>query len=133
MESSDIEHEQSSGTRLSLSGLLLRLMPLLLTVVAIATLLVTSRPTNGGPVVVLSMLSLVFLLFVQVLSLGLGVVAPVFGVLLSSSRVFLLSVLLSVGGVFLVGLQTLNQLSVTDVILVVFLEVIANFYIARRF
>ncbi|MBP9738202.1 hypothetical protein KBD20_00775 [Candidatus Saccharibacteria bacterium] len=133
MESSDIEHEYLSGSQISLRSLILRILPLLLTSSVIILLLVTSRPTEGGPIIVLGMLALVFLLFVQVLSLGLGVVAPMFGFSLSPSRVFLLSVILSVGGVFLVGLQTLNQLSVTDVILVILLEVMANFYIARRF
>ena len=133
MESSDIEHEQSSNTQISLRVILLKLLPVLFTVVALAVILVTSRPTEGGPIIVLSMLALLFLLFVQVISLGLGVVTSVFGVSLSPSRIFLLSIVISVGGIFLVGLQTLNQLSLTDVILVILLEVVANFYIARRF
>lgn len=98
-------------------------------------LLVTSDPGEGGPRLVLAFLTVVFGLLLSCFSLLIQMV----GYLLRSGsqrswyRILYSATVLSFGVVFLLGLQTLGQLRLIDVVLVALFEVVLNFYILRRF
>lgn len=107
---------------------------MLLIAASLGVLITTKDPGQGGPLVVLLFLLLVFLLLL------LGSVAVLTVVArktkagnLSWLRLLYTSVAIAAGAVFLVGLQTLRQLQVIDIVLVVVFEVLLNFYLLRRF
>jgi len=114
------------------------LSPALIAVVAgligLVTLITSQQPGRGGPTVVM-----VFLLCCFLLLSGVMAVVIQSGLRLlrhqnfPAVRLFYLSSLLAAGGVFLVGLQTLGQLGVIDVVLVLLFETIMSFYLIRRF
>lgn len=91
------------------------------------------QPGKGGPVIILGFLALMFLLFIAMAALFLSVISTVFKLHFSSLRVFYTAVIAAVGGIFLIGLQTLRQLQIVDIVLVVLFELILNFYLLRRF
>lgn len=100
---------------------------------SIGVLVVTTRPSSGGPIVLLMFLGLVFLLLLNVVYLTLKLLTSSFGLRFGSQQNLVISVSLVVGGIVLLGLQTLGQLGVVDVFLVIFLEALLLFYVLRRF
>lgn len=111
------------------------LLFLLLLVGGLITLVIFSRnPGQGGPFIILAFLFLVFL-FVFLLSL---IIVRAVGLRtkngsFSRVRILYVSVAVAAGAVFLVGLQTLRQLQLIDLILVLIFEILLNFYLLRRF
>jgi hypothetical protein len=107
----------------------------LISIAALLWLLVTSDPGQGGPRLVLAFLAAVFVLLLSCFFLLIQMV----GYLLRSGnqrswyRILYSATVLSFGVVFLLGLQTLGQLRLIDVVLVAVFEVVLNFYILRRF
>ncbi len=98
-------------------------------------LLVTTDPGEGGPRLVLLFLAAVFVLLLSCFSLLIQIVGHLVrsGTKQSWYRILYSATVLSFGVVFLLGLQTLGQLRLIDVILVALFEVVLNFYILRRF
>ena len=97
-------------------------------------LLLTKNPGTGGPVVILTLLTLLFMiiflsslaaLYAIRLKMGAGIFSPL--------RMLYTSVAISVGAIYLIGLQTLGQVSLIDVVLVIIFELLLNFYLIRRF
>lgn len=92
------------------------------------------NPGTGGPIVILFFLATVFIFSLSAASLVIQQGAFLFFKKKHLPiHLFYFSVLIATGVVFLVGLQTLGQLQLIDVILVVVFEVLLNFYILRRF
>lgn len=97
-------------------------------------LLMTQNPGEGGPVVILSFLLLLFLGAFSVLSIGVQVVARTLRIThFSWVRRLYTSISLAGGIVLLVGLQTLRQLQIADIVLITLFELTLNFYLLRRF
>lgn len=105
--------------------------------VSLAALIATVtmfNPGTGGPVVVLFFLASVFIFSLSGASLVIQEVSfRIFKKKHYHIHLFYFSILVATGVVFLVGLQTLGQLELIDVVLVVVFEVLVNFYILRRF
>jgi hypothetical protein len=101
----------------------------------LAIMLLTKNPGTGGPQLIIAFLFMTFLLLTCVFSLFLQVVWSILKVSNPHSWIRLLysSVVLAFGSVFLIGLQTLGQLRIIDVILVVLFELVLIFYTLRRF
>lgn len=97
-------------------------------------LILGTQPGEGGPLLVLAFLLLVFL---QTTLLSLTLLSLVQRLkkkpALSWTRLIYTSVVIGMGVVFLVGLQTLRQLQAIDFILVFAFELLINFYLLRRF
>lgn len=92
------------------------------------------HPATGGPIVVLFFLFAVFLCFLTGVSGTLQFLLFFFRKPpLSKVRLLYTSVAIAAGVVFLIGLQTLRQLQMIDIILVAIFEAILNFYLLRRF
>lgn len=75
------------------------------------------------------------LIFVAVATgvLGLTIVANRFiGARISRARAFVTALCVGIGATLLIGLQTLNQLNVADVLLIILLEAGIIFYAFRR-
>jgi hypothetical protein len=125
--------EQESYPSAVSDRLAIRIFLLITTLVLLILLFVFENPTSGGPKVVISALTLIFAVLFQVswlLIITLSKVAP------NGIKVrhpFLLSQLIAFGGIFLLGLQSLNQLSITDALLMILLGSLTYFYILRRF
>jgi hypothetical protein len=98
-------------------------------------LLLTSDPGVGGPRLVLVFLATVFILLLSCFSILIQIVSHLIisGSRQSWYRILYSATVLSFGVVFLLGLQTLGQLRIIDVILVTLFELVLNFYILRRF
>lgn len=107
-------------------------LSLLVLVAILAAIFMFTSPTSGGPALVLGVQLLLFLLVSIVMYGFIWVLITIFGVKLSKTRSLVVIVSFSVGVLLLIGLQTLNQLNVIDVVLVVLLEVVLNFYVFRR-
>lgn len=97
-------------------------------------ILTTRDPGSGGPVLIILFLLLLFIalcsgtiLFIEYILKFLGAKS------FSWVRLLYTSVALVSGLVFLVGLQTLRQLQLVDIILVLVFELVLNFYLLRRF
>lgn len=104
-----------------------------LSVVGLSQLMIFSTPQRG-PVVIIAFLALLFVIFCCLASLLIQLTLRLLGKLnISSIKLFYSAVILAIGGVFLVGLQTLRQLQSIDVVLVVLLEIFLLFYVLRRF
>lgn len=92
------------------------------------------HPATGGPGVVLLFLLGIFFCFLSGLYGTLRLILSLIGKPRTSRvRIFYTSVAIATGVVFLIGLQTLRQLQVIDIVLVVLFEVVLNFYLLRRF
>lgn len=110
-----------------------RILSLLsLCIVALICLSVFTNPQQGGPFVILLMQLLLFL----VTALGVYVATLVanrfIGTRIDRSRAVVGSVALGVGVILIAGLQTLNQLNLVDILLVLLLEAGVIFYAFRR-
>ena len=106
----------------------------ILAIAATVFFLLANNPGEGGPTVVLIILGLQFLV-IMLLSLTVLYIARTKFKLLMFSRLRMLytSVAIAVGIVYLIGLQTLGQASLIDIILVLTFEALLNFYLIRRF
>ena len=95
---------------------------------------ITKDPSSGGPLLILLFLATAF---VWVLSLSCVLLQFIFNFFLKRNislvRHLYTSVALSAGFVFLIGLRTLGQLQLADVILMVVFQALLNFYLLRRF
>lgn len=99
----------------------------------LASILLLTSPSEG-PVAIVSFLVCGFLFFAALAAFFVQKLLQVFGRQnITPVKLFYASTILSMGATFIVGLQTLNQLQFIDVILVLFLEVIVLFYLAKRF
>lgn len=97
-------------------------------------LMVSQNPGQGGPVVVMPFLALLFTAYLCLISLLLQFISSIFSSIeFSWARLLYTSVAMAGGMVFLTGLQTLRQLQLIDVILVLVFELMLNFYLLRRF
>lgn len=107
---------------------------LLIGVICLGGVVLSSQPGAGGPIIILVFL---VLLFIILLSLANFVVQVMLKILKRKNftplRLFYTSVILALGGIFLVGLQTLQQLQAVDIVLVIAFEILLNFYLLRRF
>jgi len=127
---------QSEGVKQS--KLRLAVLPIwgaILSSVALLWLLATTDPGEGGPQLVLVFLTAVFVLLLSCFSLLIQILGRIFRSEGKRSwyRILYSATVLSFGVVFLLGLQTLNQLRLIDVVLVALFEAVLNFYILRRF
>ena len=93
-----------------------------------------TSPISGGPVVIfLCLLVLLLFIFSTVALIFKNVLRSVVKAKVSSLSVYYIAFSVALGAIFLIGLQTLQQLRLIDVILVLVLEVLINFYLTRRF
>ncbi len=101
---------------------------------ALIILVVSKDPFESGPTIVLAFLCLLFILIFNLIYSLNRRARTSERFKLSPSRIasYYSSILVATGAIFLVGLQTIGQLQVTDMILVVCFEVLANFYVLRR-
>lgn len=134
-EHQDITPEDHKGKRrTSLLAYRAPAIGFLLSLILLVAVMALSHPATGGPIVVLMFLLSVFLCFLTGVS---GTLQFVLFLLrkppLSQLRLLYTSVAIATGVVFLVGLQTLRQLQMIDIILVLIFEAILNFYLLRRF
>lgn len=104
-----------------------------LTPLIITALILTTKPSSGGPVVVLLVLALMFLLLLNITYLCIKFLGASFRLRFTVYHSLLIAVCIVVGLILMIGLQTLGQLGVVDVLLIVFLEILLLFYITRRF
>ncbi len=128
-ESEDtLAHEPRSAatTRLFIAGILI-------VIGALSLIVFTKDPGQGGPLVVLSFLLLVFLLVLLLSITMLRLLEKNLSKKFSWLRVLYTGVAIAAGVVFLIGLKTLRQLQAIDVALVVVFEFLLNFYLLRRF
>jgi hypothetical protein len=94
----------------------------------------TTLTPSSGPMTILLFLALVFLVFLALAAVSVQIIGhTILKRHYSWPRVLYTAVLISAGGIFLVGLQTLGQLQAIDVVLVIVFEALLNFYIFRRF
>jgi hypothetical protein len=106
----------------------------LLALFGVVFIITTRQPGLGGPVTILIFLALLFLGGIGLFLVVAQLIFSLFKVQrFSSLRLFYTSVLVSLGWVFVIGLQTLGQLQVVDIVLVIVFEVLLNFYLLRRF
>ncbi len=129
------DHIQEEGDSASLKpNKKLPTVGLVLGVLALLVISSTKQPGSGGPAIVLFFLASLFLIFLSLFSLVIQSVLKLAGFpSFSSIRLFYTSISISLGCIFLVGLQTLQQLQLIDVILMVTFEMLLNFYLLRRF
>jgi hypothetical protein len=125
------ESQPSTGNKRYLKSMLL--LPGI-SLVFLIFLVTTSQPGEGGPTAVLVLLLLLFCF-----TAGLVANAIIFlwgskeSRSFSSMRLLYTSVSVAVGVTLLIGLQTLGQLRVIDVVLVLVFEFLLVFYLLRRF
>lgn len=94
----------------------------------------TTRGPGGGPMVILLLLSLLFAFLLSIVSIFIQIGGRLLGIKeFSGPRLLYTAVLIAAGIVFLVGLQTLRQLQLIDVVLMTVFELVLNFYLLRRF
>lgn len=102
------------------------------TAVILLLLVVLTNPQQGGPLVILFMQ---LLLFLAVSSGVYGIILAAnryIGTRITSPRAAVCALAAGLGTVLIVGLQTLNQLNISDIILVLLLEAGLIFYAFRR-
>lgn len=103
-------------------------------IIGLISLVVSSDPGHGGPIVILFFLLLTFIACLSLVAVLIQLLVGLFGKkLFSWVRILYTSVAISSGVLFLIGLQTLKQLQLVDIVLVVVFEVMLNFYLFRRF
>ncbi len=106
---------------------------LILSTIFMLIIIIVANP-NTGPIAVVLFLLTTLVLFASVAAFALQASLSVLGSQnFTSVKLFYASVLLAVGLTFLIGLRTLNQLQLIDIVLVFTLEIIALFYLNRRF
>jgi hypothetical protein len=100
----------------------------------ILCLMLTTDPSNGGPILIICFLAAFFVLaFMGLLLLGAYLNKRVnLPFKLNKSTRYYCAISLATGFVYLIGLQTVGQLQLLDVVLTMLLETIINFYIIRR-
>lgn len=107
---------------------------LVFTGLLLAIIVATNNPAIGGPKVILLFLVVLFALLVNLFALLLQYLALIIKLNdYSSTQLIYCSVTLAFGVVTLVGLQTLGQLRIVDVLLVGMFVTVLQFYIIRRF
>lgn len=97
-------------------------------------ILMFSNPVNSGPVAIVAVLSVAFL-FIYSATLFITAVLPKrigWNLIQTRASRYYSSLAISVGCVYLLGLGSIGQLQLVDVVLVVVLEVVSIFYILRR-
>lgn len=100
----------------------------------IAVITVVTNPNEGGPIVVLLFLLAIFLFLFSFLFTAVRLIVQIFSISkFSLYKLIYVALSLAIGIVFLIGLQTLQQLRLIDVVLVAVFELLLNFYIVRRF
>ncbi len=126
-QADDQINEQQVSPRLS--------SPVLLgvTILAVILLVFSTNPTAGGPRIVLLFLVLMFTLVLQSVAIIIRLVHSLLARSIQPSLVMAISVLTAFSAVFLIGLATLNQVSLVDFVLVGLLQVLLLFYVNRRF
>lgn len=112
---------------------LVRLLFFTISTVLLILLFVLENPTSGGPRVVIFALVLIFSLLFQIVWSVLNLIAKITGEKSKIRHPLLFSLLVAFGFIFLIGLKSLNQLSITDALLTSTLGAIMYFYIIRRF
>lgn len=101
---------------------------------SLLTVVLTRQPGSGGPITILLFLSLLFLVSFCLMLYILRFIYRLIGkTTLSTPRLFYSAVLFSTGLIFLIGLQTLRQLQIIDIVLITLFEMILGFYLLRRF
>lgn len=111
----------------------LQLLSLVSTPLIIAAIILTTKPSSGGPVIVLLVLALLFVLLLNIAYHCIKFVGAAFRLKYTVYHSLLIAVCVVVGLILILGLQTLGQLGVVDVLLILFLEILLLFYITRRF
>ena len=107
---------------------------LLISTLVLLFVVTTKDPGSGGPVMILFFLFWVFLACLSLWALLLQFVTNLLKLRnFSWARLLYTSVALAAGSVFLVGLQTLRQLQLIDLVLLGIFELVLNFYLLRRF
>lgn len=105
-----------------------------LSLFGIAVVLTNTNPGEGGPMTILLFLALLFTLLVACSHVVMESAAKILKLKeFSNIRLLYTSIVIALGCVFLVGLQTLRQLQPVDVALTAVLEIVLNFYLLRRF
>lgn len=100
----------------------------------VAVITVAANPNEGGPIVVLLFLLAIFLFLFSFLFTAARLIVQIFSISkFSLYKLIYVALSLAIGTVFLIGLQTLQQLRLIDVVLVGVFELLLNFYIVRRF
>lgn len=117
----------------SSSSNIIRLLFFGITLFLLVLLIALENPTSGGPRVVISALVLIFALMFQVVWSAVYLITKLSDKGSKIRHPLLLSQLISLSCIFLVGLQSLNQLGITDVLLTVIMVCIVYFYVIRRF
>lgn len=112
---------------------LVSLLFFIISTVLLILLFVLENPTSGGPRVVIFALVLIFSLLFQIVWSVLNLTAKITGEKSKIRHPLLFSLLVAFGFIFLIGLKSLNQLSITDALLTSTLGAIMYFYIIRRF
>lgn len=125
--------EQSNSENSSKSAVKIRLILIVVTLILLANLFVLRNPTSGGPKIVIFALGLIFALIFQATWLAVILLPKILPQSKTIRHPFLLSQIIAFVGIFLIGLQTLNQLRLIDVVLITLLGSITYFYILRRF
>ncbi len=126
-EESTVQAPKIPYKRVPLTGLVVSVFGLII-------LVVSQDPGQGGPVVIMPFLALLFVAYFCSVSLVLQFISSLVSSFnFSWVRLLYTSVAIAGGMIFLTGLQTLRQLQLVDVILVILFELMLNFYILRRF
>lgn len=102
--------------------------------ISMISLILFSRPESGGPIAILIFLFLAFVLLFTFTITFIRLLKRVMpAIRISAYKSFYMAFVVALGVIFLIGLQTLQQLRLIDVALVILFEVLINFYIIRRF
>lgn len=128
-KSTDIEdnklQREASGSKLAIFGILSAGLVL-------TTILLFTSPEDGPTTIVAALICL-FVLSLSIINTAIIQFVRLVGRAdLKQVQSFYLSLLVSTGVVFIVGLQTLGQLEISDVILTAVFVLILGFYILRR-
>ncbi len=118
------ESESTTVTKLLAASVVGSIMGLLI-------IITTKSPGQGGPIVVMLFLLFIFMCTLSFTVSMLRFIGRKLG--MSGVRILYTSVAIAAGAVFLVGLQTLRQLQVVDLVLILVFELLLNFYLLRRF
>jgi hypothetical protein len=111
-----------------------RLLLFICSTISILVIILSKNPGEGGPVLILAFLLVLFIWLFSLISVVYRLVIRILSLKKPSAvRELYTGVSLSAGLVFLVGLQTLSQLQLADVVLVGVFELLLNFYLLRRF
>lgn len=107
---------------------------LVVSLIGLIILVLSTNPNEGGPAVVLLFLGLNFLLTFSFAVIGMKHIPSRFlkGITLTSVSKYYSGLVLASGWVFLLGLQTIRQLQMIDIALIICFELLVNFYIFRR-